>query len=173
MSTPSSGSDSYADSDDLIARYDVRSVIELASDDTTPIAESDLTTDPRVLACLQDASGMIEAACTVGRRYTPADLAALTGNSAQFLKRLCCDLAMGMLFLARPDRKGDPPKAYETALEFLKALSHGEWVFGLLESQNSGNLSHYVETADDVENRHGLVVAARRFFSRRNNQAWG
>lgn len=168
MATPDSSATAYAASTDLIARFDVRTVRELASDVDAPIDAADLATNDRVLACLKDASGMVEAACTVGERYTPDDLGTLTGVSLQLLKRLVCDLTIGLLFLARPDRKGEPPKVYLTALETLDDLSSGAKIFGFIEARQAGAPVRVdVETAADVERRNDLTIVAQRFFGRR------
>lgn len=170
MSTASSSSTAYASSADLIARYDKRAIRQLASDTETEVLDADLPTNTRVLACLNDASGMVEAAVTQAACYSLADLAALTGVGLAFLKRLVCDLTMGLLFLARPDREGAPPKAYDAALQTLQDLQDGKRVFGLVEAKEAGRMDVNVETAQDVESRNGVVVMADRFFSTRGNR---
>lgn len=116
---------------------------------------------------------MVEAAVTTGGQYTAADLNALTGMSQSLLKRLVCDLAMGMLWLARPDREGQTPKSFEVALEILESIRKGEKAFGLLEQQAASRLDTEVESERYVTGRHGIVVEAQRFFSRRNNRLHG
>lgn len=176
MAQASSATSPFADSDDMAARYDYRSYADLVSDTDAPVTEASLATDAKLAAALQDASGVIELACTVGNRYTPAvltQIATTANNSQGVLKRLTCDLAMGYLFLRRPDRKGEPPAAFRAALETLKSLRTGEYVFGILENQNAGNLGIETETAQVVEDRDGIVVEASRYFSTRNNRLHG
>jgi hypothetical protein len=56
------------------------------------------------------------------------------------------------------------------ALDTLEAIANGSQVFGLVAQQDAGTMNDYVETAQDVENRYGIVVEATRFFGRRNDQ---
>ena len=78
----------YASVADLKKRFDVRTLGDLASDDGTQVASANLPADENVLAALDDASGEIDSAVLVARRYTTSDLTALTGNSLAYLKRL-------------------------------------------------------------------------------------
>lgn len=168
MSTPNSGSTAYATTAQLSSRYDQRTLGDLASDTGTRVPANQLSTSQPILDALQDAAGMIEAACSVGNRYTPADLLTLTGNGAAFLTRLNCDLAIGLLFQRRPD-KGDPPKQVETAWRLLDALEAGHMVFGLLEAAEAGQPTDVVETSQDVYNRNGVAVQMSKYFGRRVN----
>jgi hypothetical protein len=97
-------------------RHDWRTIDQLASDAEASNyrphpdpeqAKAALAQSARVLACLKDASGMVESAVAHGDAYTVEQLAALQGVSLSLLKRLVCDLAIGLLFLSRPDRKGE------------------------------------------------------------------
>jgi len=85
----------YATPTDLSARFDEAIIKDLASDTGDPV--DNITTDTKVLAALDDASGRIESACTVSRLYSPDDLAGLTGNTLALLKRITCELAMAYL----------------------------------------------------------------------------
>jgi phage gp36-like protein len=154
----------------MVARFDVRALQQLTSDTDSPTVSGSLASNDRMLAVLADASGMVEAACSVAGQYLPADLQALTGVSLSFLKRLVCDLAMGLLILARPGLQMDTPEAYERALETLKELRQGELVFGLIQQQDAGHLDVDVEPRRDVELRNGIVVESARYFGVRNNR---
>lgn len=179
----SSSTYSFATPADMMLRYDARTIGDLCSDAGTKLTTSQLTTSTRLLAVLRDASGMVEAAVMVGGQYSKDDLDVLSGNiapgilnvtnAAYLLKRLVCDLAMGMLFLARPDREGQVPKSYEMALEMLEQLRKGERTFGLVSQQDAQKLAVEVEPERDVTNRAGIVVEAGRFFSKRNNRLHG
>lgn len=170
MPTPSSSSTAYASSSDMTARYDVRTLCQLVSDTETAASPASLGANTRLSTCLLDASGMVEAAALAARTYTPDDLAALDGAGLAYLKRLVCDLAMGLLYLARPDPELEPPKTYELAMEALDKIRKGELVFGLLEQQQAGVLQHTVETSRNVDDRNGLIVEADRYFSTRMNR---
>lgn len=170
MPTASSSSTAYASSSDLSARFDVRTLRQLASDTGTPVEEAALSANTRLSTALLAASGMVEAACTAGKRYAPADLAALTGASAAYLKDIVCDLAMGRLWMARPAETGELPKCYTEAQKTLKDLRSGFLVFGLVEQQEAGNMEAVREYAADVDERDMVTTQAGRFFGRRANK---
>lgn len=179
MATPASSATAYANFLDISYRYDPRTIGELASDTGVKLLPAQLANSDRLSKALLSASGMVEAACTVGKKYNIDlasginDLAALTGASEEFLKDIVCDLAMGRLFLARPDRAGEVPKAYEMALAHLEELRLGSLVFGLSAQQAASNLDTHVETAAQVEDRGGIVYTASRLFGTRNNRLHG
>ena len=121
---------SYATPADFLARYDARIVGDIVADDGVQVSSSGLLTDPNLLASLADASGDVESACLFGERYTPDDLAALTGNSQSLLKRIVCDVAMAYLLKRRPsaDPQNDIARL-EAAERILERLRKGEQVF--------------------------------------------
>lgn len=130
---------SYADAADLVARYDAREIGKLVSDDNHEVSLIDLASDPLVTAALDDASGDIEAALLVAKRYSVAELTSLTGNSLAKLKRLTCDIAMAYLMGRRPGRDPETLKAFEERAQgHLKLLRHGENVFNLADQQEAG-----------------------------------
>jgi len=171
-STPSSSTDGYTTVAEFLKRYDKRTVAQLASDTGVKLQPGQVATNERVLTALKGASGMLEASCTSGGTYTPEDLAALTGASAAFRDDIISDLAMGRLFLARPDREGQPPKAYELAMEILDQLRAGTKVLGLVQQRQAQTLTHTVETPQVVENRAGIVYTARPFFGTRRDRMY-
>src|SRR5215475_13456156 len=118
MSEPLSSQTAYASVEDLLLRYDSRTIGQLVSDMNTPVAADKLKANDTVLAALMDASGSLESACVAGNRYLPSDLQNLTGASQGFLKMLTCDLAMGRLVLRRPTKDGIPD-FYQQALQWL------------------------------------------------------
>lgn len=170
MPTPSSSATSYASASDMLVRYDDRTVRDLCSDTGSRTSSGSIATNTRLLAALLGASGLIEAAVTAAATYKPEDLQALTGASLAYLKDLVCALALGRLFLARPDIEGKLPESYKQAMEELSRLRAGEWAFGLLEQRQAGLMDVQTESASDVENRRGIVVTAQRLFARRNNR---
>lgn len=94
----------------------------------------------KLLFHLQIGAGDIELACTVAKRYTPADLNALTGVSRTILWKL--NAARGMWSLAQflkpiTGRMEDVPFAKESA-EILELLTNGERIFGFVESMEAG-----------------------------------
>jgi len=129
----------HATASDLTARYDVRTIRDLASDTGTAVAADALAADPTVAAALLDASGRMDAAVLVGRMYTAAQLAALTGNSLALRRRICCDLAMGYLIARRPEKYGaESLKAVQQAgEEYLERLRKGERIFEVAAVQDA------------------------------------
>lgn len=128
----------------------------------------------RLLRFLGRGAGEIESHCLMGKRYQPADLAALTGNSAAFLQGL--NAARGMWFgyqatkpgTARPE---DCPGAVES-LEILKALKAGDQIFGFDETADAGLLD--TQTGDPAKLQSSQVVnEAARFFGTGGREQWG
>lgn len=187
--TPSSGSSAYATPTDMITRYDFRTIGELLIDDeNNTISDPSLITSPtgtyyaNLVTLLEDASGLVEAACTTAGNYvintsaSPVrnDLAVLTGNSQNMLKRMVCALTLEYLWRRRPGRvTGKPPVEIEEARENLEKIRNGEWIFGILEHQAAGQMNDYVETANDVYAREGPVEEMSRYFGQRNNITGG
>ncbi len=116
----------------MLQRFDAREIGDLCSDDDVQVSRIDLLTNPNLQAMLDDASGEIEVSLMAGNRYTAADLAALTGNSAKFLVRICCDIAFYNLLCRRPLGKTEERKTYaEIAREHLKMLKSGDEIFDI------------------------------------------
>lgn len=160
--TSFSGSSSYATADDLIRRYDPRSLGDLLSDSGTRMGIGTIQSDPRVTSLLAQTSGMIESACLAGKRYHPSDLSSLTGNSKEFLIGLICDLSMWVILNRRPDRKGAIPPQCTFALDTLEALRRGERIFGFEETAEAGK---FVESKR--KDRESLLSGqAFRYFGR-------
>jgi hypothetical protein len=164
----------------MVNRFDFRIVGELLVDDeTTTISDPFLITtvgtsyNTLLTKFLQGESGTIEAACTAAGNYqinaSVNDLASLTGNSAQMLAFMVCDLTLYALWRRRPNPR-PIPEMTQQAREDLNRIRSGEWIFGLVEHQLAGQMNELVESPSQVEARHGPVQEANRFFSRRNNQ---
>lgn len=176
MPTTSSSASAYASAADMLLRYDARSIGDLCTRTDPPVrvTPTNLLTDTVLAEALKDASGMVEAAVMTGQQHSPAALAALAASDtvgARFLKRLVCDLTMGLLFLGRPDRTGEVPASYVRAEEVLQEIRSGQQVFGLLDQQEAAGAAKVtVETPSQVEDRRGVVFTAGRYFGRRNNR---
>lgn len=127
----------YASSSDMTNRFDSREIGDLLSDTGVPV--DDFSGSSKMTAALEDASGEVEAAVMVGKRYTAAELGALTGNSLGHLKRIVCDLAMRNLLARRPAYNPDLLKAFEErAKGHLDALRKGENVFNIEDHKEAG-----------------------------------
>ena len=143
---------SYATGEDLIQRYDVRTIAALAWDEGEQMDLADVATHPNVLTALEDASGEMDVNLIVGGRYTPAQLAGITGNSLSHRKRITCAVAMAALFERRPGLLTETSEAIaKTARGHLASLARGENVFGIVELENGAAANVSVETLHATE----------------------
>ncbi len=134
----------YITSADIILRYDKRRVAELLSDnDASPVDASALSGSSALRAMCEDASSEIDAAVTVGNRYTELDLATLAADphDGALLRRIACDLVWGYLLafkgLGDADIKAMAPRYYE-AKKILEAIENGNMVFGVDKARDAG-----------------------------------
>lgn len=119
----------YATPADLITFFNEVLVEDLASDTGAP---EEATTSARIQACLDAASGRVEAALLTSGRYRVEDLQGLSGNSAWYLKWLVCAIALGYLVFNRIARLDEGTKAIiEQAEKQLDLLSKGVNILNL------------------------------------------
>jgi phage gp36-like protein len=156
----------YATGTDLVARYDVDLVGDLATDSREPIEQSAVPNLPLVATALLDASGMIDVHLATGGRYTPSDLEALSGNSVYHLKRITCDVAMGLLLQRRTDMKYQElaEKVVAGSKQHLMALARGENIFGISSVQDAGTIECQTISAVNIDNRNVLTSRMDRYF---------
>jgi phage gp36-like protein len=122
----------YAEPADMTTRHDATVVASLCSDDGHEVPSEDLATDPNLLTALQDASGDVEAALLIGKRYSVEDLEGLTGNSLAKLQRITCTIAMANLLERRPVvHVQEAEKLLERAEKYLEQLRTGQRIFNL------------------------------------------
>jgi phage gp36-like protein len=167
MSTVLNDTTTYATPQDLVARYDVRDICQWVSDANAPVSPSSLGGNANLLAAIADASGMVEAAVLAAERYSVTDLQNLYasgGNSGQFLIRLVCDLAVGLLIERRPYLERDVPAPFLRALEWLEQLRDGKRILAFQEVAQAALPSVIVDSAADVRNRNLASYQANRFF---------
>lgn len=182
--TPASATSSYCTNAQFVQFYDVRTIGDWISDDgtrVTPAILTDITTAPGTLlaALLQKASGMIEAACLIGGRYSASDLAnltsaadrtlGLTSNTELLLQGLVADLAVWIMWSRRPNRDAQMPLQSQLALGTLEELRNGTRIFGTQEAINAGLPEDPVETPPDVIHRNGATYQMNRYFGVRGN----
>lgn len=168
--TPLTGSAPYLTAARVWVYRDERRVLQLLRDDDAPAdkadAETATTTEGgRLLAALAGASGELEEYALAGGRYTPADLAALTGNQLARLEGLVADLAFWRLAKRRwPDCRPEDVSGAAEALAALERLGRGQTIFGTVESAAAG----LTATADTDRTGTGTtVLESRRFFGNR------
>lgn len=132
----------YAEPSDMIARYDSRMLGDLVSDADQQVPAVNLASDTVLLAMLEDASGSIDAALSVGGRFIPSDLAALTGAELSHLKRITCDIAFAYLLRRRGGIDAEKHEAnLKLAEAHLERLRRGETIFRIPDTTNSEPLS--------------------------------
>lgn len=170
MTTPFSSTTSYLSAAEFLLRRDSRPVGRLCSDSDTPVTAAALLTDPKLAAALLGGSGEVEAAAIVGKRYTPAILAALTGASQARFFDLIADATEYRLWKRRMNPSDSPSVDVEELNRKLEALRKGETIFGVLENAEAGMVSYHVEDAADVEERNMRTYQARRYFGRRSDR---
>lgn len=133
---------SYATPAEMQRRFDWRIIGDLVADDANQVSASDQLTNNVLLDMLADASGEIESALIVGNRYSTADLEGLTGNSANTLVRLTCELAYLNLTTRRGEKYvEDNEPLRKSVMDRLERLRKGENVLNL-QPQKDASLVH-------------------------------
>lgn len=128
----------HADGDDLIARYDVDVVGDLATDDRNSQDRIEVPTDPNVAVALESASGEVEGALISGGRYSIDDLTGLTGSSLALLKTIVCAVAMRDLLERRPGSYPELLEKIQAKVDrWLEQLTSGAALFGSLEDTHA------------------------------------
>ena len=157
---------SFATAEEFLQRYDARIVGDLVADDGDQVTSSALLSDTNLQAALNAPSGDIEAACMVGERYVPADLAALTGNSLYLLKRICCDIAMAFLLRRRPSNDPERDAArLELAEQHLIRLRKGEEVFYRGDGVDQAGIADMTGPSSiQLENLNTIRRRARNYY---------
>lgn len=155
----------YATGEDLVARYDIELVGDLATD-REGFERAEVATHPRVLVALGDASGEVEVALVAGARYSVSQLASLPGNSANHLKQIVCGLAMAALHRRRPESadKDFIDSITRDAREAIRALRRGENVFGLDEVIEATVPELSGPSSLDIQHRNDLSFRMHRYF---------
>ena len=147
----------YASSDDMIARYPNRDLVQLTNEDPTQTTINTAVIDQ----ALADASAEIDG-------YLDGRFALPLTDPPTVLNRLACDVAMYRLQALRPIHDiADARQRYDDAVQLLMRVASGEVTLGL--------------TADNLEPAEGLDViqtdkscggAPVRIFSRRTLQSY-
>jgi phage gp36-like protein len=132
----------FATAADMTKRYDVRLLGDLVSDGGVRVGHPDILVDVNLQTAIEDAAGEIMTALLTGRRYSEADLHALTGNSLQFLKRINCVLALDNLYGRRPwsddQRRMQAIDKADAARNDLDSLRTGKTVLNTEEAKDAG-----------------------------------
>lgn len=156
----------YADGNDLVERYDIDLIGDLATDDRQTLDRANVPTHPHVLTALEDASGEVDVALLAGGRYTVAQLQSLADTSLSYLKSIVCGLAIAALHERRPEAYEDGviERLTKRARDAIQAIRRGENVFGLDEHVNASRVDTGGPSAIDLRNRNALPERMGRFF---------
>lgn len=156
----------YASAQDLLDRFDARRIGDLILDDdkSARATVGQILSSAVVSVALTDASGMVDAACQAGEKYTQADLTNMAGTGLNLLKWITCSLAYGLLVRRRghnaPDLQTLAPQFYE-AQKYLEALRLGEVIFPLEANEEAGIPQNVVLSKNS---KSLMLTAASRYF---------
>lgn len=178
--TPLSTSTYYASPADTFVYHDWQQVADVLRDGDDPrptragLLDSTSDAGAMLVRFLKLASGEIESACLVGQRYTPSDLAALTGAGAELLKKLTADLCFYRLTERRQPASSDPKQipGAASALTTLQMLESGERVFPFTETADAGIGPDVVEPRPS-EDGPMVVRRAAKLFGTHGTDQWG
>lgn len=159
---------------DLIARCDTQIIGDLITDDDPDTGIRERASRDEILASdvvsthLEDAHALFLAAVKVGGRYTTAQIEALTGSPANYVKRIECDICVQLLFQRRPDKATtEIAKQFEDRAEkHLKALRAGEEIIGLDDNTDvdAGLMDTDGPTSLDLTDRNLIDERMHRYF---------
>lgn len=149
--------------DDLLDRFDVRNIGQLASDTNTQLSSAQLQTSDPVLAALNDATGLVISALYTAYKYDASGLDGLSTYSAALLKRITCDLAFVYLAQRRGYTYKDKFPLIEDSYEILQKLRNGERVLDIEDNKDAGNTATAVVSITDNISA-GLVTSQLRYF---------
>lgn len=156
----------YATYSDMSKRFDARTLKDLVSD--TGIPAVSLSANDNMDAALDDATGAIKSALMVGSQYQEDDLDALTGESAEYLKRITCEIAMAYLILRRPEKYGKASQEVrENQQALLDMFRSGARVFNIDANVNAGLPSVNGPNAATYERLNMIPDRTRNFYPRR------
>ena len=159
----------FADSDDMVARFDERTLKDLCSD--TGVPETTLSTNAKMTAALDDATGQILSAVRVAGTYNVSDLTGLTGESLAYLKRITCEIAMANLILRRVEKYGkQSAEVRKSQKELLDMLKGGARVFEVDNNIAAGKPTIDGPTADDYQRLNMLPDRTKNFYPNRQQR---
>ncbi len=171
MAVPVSTSTPYCSNAQFMILHDYRNVADLLVDDDSRLTQALVLASTNLTKFLSVASGEIESALLACNRYTPTDLAALTGASSDYLQQLTADLAFWRMCSRRwPEADPKDVQGASAALGALERLRKGENIFGLQEIMNAGLAETVNVWAEPPPWR--VSVEANRFFGFRSGP-WG
>ena len=144
--TPLTSAAPYCSAEAFFDYHDAEAVADLLRDKDAPrpvlaaLKTTATALGSKLNRFLLAATGEIESAALEGKRYTPTDLAALTGSAKEFLVRLTADVAFWRLSRRRQPLSADSKRVpgADDVEETLQKLKDGQRIFGFVESADAG-----------------------------------
>jgi hypothetical protein len=154
---------------EFIKRFDVRMLGDLVGDAGVRVAHSELLDHPNLQLAIDDAWGEILAALLMSKRYSEADVAALGDESAAYLTRINCQIALGNLWERRgwtqdDSRAAGHAAAADRARKELDQLRTGQKVLNIEAAQDAGLPAIQQPSVSSVTRANLVVDEARRGF---------
>ncbi len=170
--TPLTTATPYLTATQLFNYCDLRTLGDWLSDTGNRLGGTDpdptlIAASPVLAELLMAASGELETVALVGGRYTPDDLAALTGAGAAKLREVVAGLVLRRIFRRRPMKAPPRLEVVEDAEQWMDALSQGARIFSTQEAADAGIPETPIDSPDDARARMLSSTIARRFFGRR------
>lgn len=163
----------YATPAEFMLFSDARLAGDLVDDNEDQQSPENLLTDDVLEAVLARASGDIESALGVGGMYTPADLAALTGNMRYHLVGICCDIAHVYLLRRRGLIPADELKAAtELAEVHLERLRTGQNIFNIPNREDAGIIDTTGPSLVDFRDMNLIRDRTRNYYPHRVPATW-
>jgi hypothetical protein len=169
MSTPLSSATSYCTPAQALMYHDARQWGDWLKDDDTRESATNILSDATMQEALNNASGIVESACTVAQRYSPSDLNLIlsaNGMSAALIRGLVAEIAFFIVMRRRRADAEAPPSVVD-ALALLERIRLGEAVFGILEVMQAGNPTLQALQANDYQTLNLANDQAAPYFGRR------
>ena len=169
----------FATAQDMIDRYDSKTLGDLATDSGATVSEPDLLNNSKMTAALAGGAGDLISAVLRGERYTRANLDALTGDSLAYLLDINCAFAFWRLWKRKPYNWGMDDRrraALEDYTEALAMLDSGARIFDIDTARESGRPDIETITQAEIDGqwslvadiaRHGRFYPERRTFAGR------
>lgn len=170
MPTSISNASAYCSGSDFVNYYDVRQCGDLLQDANSRMTSAQVAASTVLSEFLKAASGEVESACFVAKKYSAADLAALDGNAAALLRKIVADLAFWEMAKRRHPTRQDVTEAYRSSKEFLDRLRLGERIFGLEDQADAGNPESQFKTQNDINTLNLSTTISRRFWGVRSKE---
>lgn len=163
----------YATPADMKLRFDARVIGDLVDDTGQQVDSDSLDSDAVLAVMLDDASGDIDSALSVGQQYTPTDLAALTGNSLSHLVRITCEIALAYVFRRRGFFPSDEHKAMmELAESHLDRIRQGINVFNVPNRDDASLIDTAGPSLLTWDNMNLIRDRTKNYFPHRQPATW-